>query len=787
MKLPDRLGRRGKTPFHSAIATSFAVEFAAVEQILLPQIMASGASNLLLIADARMASLALSDGSTLPTALGRDYALYSPPPANDIFHPKIILQIARDSARAFVSSANLTAAGLAGNAEVAIEIECKNEDSPERDIVRSIWRYLDSLVPPDASPARDALRWALDRAAWLDGPARPDLHELDDGSAIAFLHAPADVGIGDRFVTYVGAKVHTLVAISPYWDAALTALEGLSRRLAPDRIILPIDLSAHEFPVTAPFARTPRIVPLGWPAQRFTHAKILIASTAEHDHILFGSANCTSAALGREGIPGTNAEACIYRRLPAGTAREALGLDRWIDGDPIALADLPPPVCAPPIPLKAIEARHPGTFELDHGTLRWRPVRPGADTDEIHLLDRAARPLTTIPAAAFEQVGDTCTAPIDPAFREPLFFARLLSAGLSSNLAHVTHREALRGRRREVASGAVARALAPFTEGADFDLWMHQAFETLIRADFGDDTQPSGISASRPQPRKAKEDAAPTVTLSYEEFTQARAGGARPGARGTNSLAGTYGDSVRDFLNLLSGRGPATTPTEDGDPAFEDPPEEGGDTDPDDVDAGTEPADHPRPRTDLTDARPIDARVYERHVLAYAEGLERGEDPLGSSDVLRLRYWILFLLYKARCPDLPKGLDGSSASLSWPRFIVRILVGFFCGRRPAIIRVMIARDYTAMPADFMECWTTILWTLDAIETTLSGRRKDRQLLGYIPELRKRVLTLLHLSPEELGSDIALDVAQGLDRTLGRRLGLVPHDRPESTRSSHAPA
>ena len=146
MKLPDRLGRRSGRPFHSAIATSFALEFAAVEEILLPQLMASGATNLLLLTDARMTALALADGSTLPAALGRDYALYSPPAANGIFHPKIILQIGRESARAIVSSANLTASGLAGNAEVAVEIECKNTPSPEQDIIRSIWTH--SCPPP---------------------------------------------------------------------------------------------------------------------------------------------------------------------------------------------------------------------------------------------------------------------------------------------------------------------------------------------------------------------------------------------------------------------------------------------------------------------------------------------------------------------------------------------------------------------------------------------------------------------------------------------------------------
>ncbi|WP_150293605.1 hypothetical protein [Sphingobium estronivorans] len=774
MRLPDRLGRRLGRPFHSAIATSFAVEFAAVEQILLPQLMASGASNLLLIADARMASLALSDGSILPTALGRDYALYSPPPADGIFHPKIILQIGRDSARAFVSSANLTAAGLAGNAEVSIEIGCRDEDGPEREIVRSIWRYLDALVPAAPSPARDALRWASERAAWIEAPSGQILHELEEGSAIAFLHAPGDAGIGDQFVSFIGGdKVQSLVAISPYWDDDLSAIADLSRRLGPKQVILPIDIASHEFPVDAPFARKVRFVDLHWPMRRFTHAKILVASSARHDHILFGSANCTTPALGRAGALGSNAEACIYQRLRRGAAREALGLDRWLDGDSIALTDLPPRSASTPIPLKAIEARQPGAFVLDGNLLTWRPVSGGMQEGDVQLLDNGANFILSIPVEAFEQSGDTRTAPVDPALHRTVSFARIVSDDSTSAIAHVTHRTVLRGRRREMATGAVARALAPFTDGTDFDLWMHQAFETLVRADFDQVTEAQVSAARRPRRKADAEGEAPPVTLSYEEFVQARPSGGRSGAAGENSLAGTHSDSIRDFLNLLSGRAPGPTPDDHDDPAYEDPAEEGGDLDSDDRSDGAfgQP---PRPPAEEPDEpAPIDARLYERHVIAYAEGLEWDEAPLGQSDVLRLRFWLLFLLYKARCPDLPHGLDGSGAALSWPRFTVRILVAFFCGRTPAISRLMMARDYSGMPVDFMECWITALWSLDAIERTLAGRIKEREFLKYIPELRRRVVALLGLSPGELAGHIATDVRQGLDRSIGQRLGLVP--------------
>ena len=772
MKLPDRLGRRSGRPFHSAIATSFALEFAAVEEILLPQLMASGATNLLLLTDARMTALALSEGSALPAALGRDYALYSPPAANGIFHPKIILQIGRESARAIVSSANLTASGFAGNAEVAIEIECKNIDSPERDIIRSIWRYIDALVPAAPSPARDALRWTQERATWLGGPAEDAVHELD-GTGIAFLHGPGDTGIADRFVSLIqGAKVQSLTVISPYWDHDLAALADLSKRLSPTRIILPIDRNHHEFPVDARFARKTTIVDLRWPSRRFTHAKIIIASTADHDHILFGSANCTSAALGLAGMPGANAEACIYRRLPAGAAGQALDLERWTDAEPIKLSDLSPRIVTSPIPLDTIEARQPGIFELDQGQLIWTAAKADLADGDIQLLDRSVRLIGTIPVRSFVQIDNRRRAPVEPALHKSLCFARLATGDLVSTLAHITHREILRARRREVATGSVARALAPFTDGADFDLWMHQAFETLVRADFEAVTQPRALSPARPQERKSVDEPAAPVPLSYEEFTQARSGADRSGGEGDNSLAGTYSDAIRDFLNLLSGRGPQADQSAEDDTAFDDLSDKkaGTDREDDPADESVKHRDTGKPSLTPT---PVDARLYERHILGYTEGLEADEEALGSSDVLRLRYWVLFLLYKARCPDLPKGLDTSSALLGWPRFVVRVLVAFFCGGKPAIRRVMLARDFEAMPVDFMECWITILWSLEAIETLLANQRKDREFLKYIPELRRRVISLLGLRSDELNGDIAAAIRAGLDKSIGIRLGLDP--------------
>src|SRR3546814_6573691 len=102
---------------------------------------------------------------------------------------------------------------------------------------------------------------------------------------------------------------------------------------------------------------------------------------------------------------------------------------------------------------------------------------------------------------------------------------------------------------------------------------------------------------------------------------------------------------------------------------------------------------------------------------------------MGSAGVLRLRYWILLLLFKAHCNGLPKGLDCSSAPQSWPRLVVRVLVAFFGGRSPAISRLIMARDYIEMPVDFLECWVTSLWALDNIARP-SPRLNSRHSCAY---------------------------------------------------------
>src|SRR5207244_2008717 len=130
---------------------------------------------------------------------------------------------------------------------------------------------------------------------------------------------------------------------------------------------------------------------------QFIHAKAIVAQTRAADHVLYGSANCTVAALGTGNFSGANEEACLYRRLAPGTIVEALNLAKTLASATLTPADLPAFAGEEALPLDEVGARFPGRFEGLYDTLFWRP--PASlrdDVDRIELLGMNGEALPSI-------------------------------------------------------------------------------------------------------------------------------------------------------------------------------------------------------------------------------------------------------------------------------------------------------------------------------------------------------------------------------------------------------
>ena len=249
--------------------------------------------------------------------------------------------------RLIVGSANTTAAGLAGNLELVGLVECNEEPGPEQSLIASAWAYSEGILDTENRSVAQQLSWMQARVPWLHKAApASDTVELPDGTLAAFFATNDQLGILERFVRAIsGDTIERIIVLSPYWDAELAAVNDLAQTLGPSETILLIDKDRALFPVNAFSDQLGlRLVDIGDHSEgRFVHAKLIIAQSTTADHVLFGSANCTIAALGRENYTGSNEEACLYRRVSRHSVSEALGLDELIGtSDSLQVVDIPP-------------------------------------------------------------------------------------------------------------------------------------------------------------------------------------------------------------------------------------------------------------------------------------------------------------------------------------------------------------------------------------------------------------------------------------------------------------
>jgi hypothetical protein len=758
VKFADRIGKRvtSSRGYHTAIVTSFAVDFNGFEQVILPQLIAAGASNILLIADDRMSGLALSEDSILPRQLGRDYALLGPAQSRGVFHPKIVLQLGRDGGRAFVGSANATASGIGGNLEIVTEVACTKDASPERDFVLAVWAYIRRIVGQSEGAPSDAIRWARDRTPWLDTKAPVSPVDLPDGSRLGFFAAPDIASIADQFASEITESVERLIMISPYWDADLRALADLAARLGHPRTQVLLDISAHEFPVSAPRPDHVEVLDASdFHKNRFKHAKLIIAQTAQNDHILTGSANCTVAAMGTRGFVGVNAEASVYRRVDRDVAISHLGLGQILQGVSVSPDDMALPHRSAPIPLEQAQALSPGRFETDNHELRWMPGARGW-TGRLQLLDIQRAELGDVPIVDMTADGSTLVMRCEGL--EAVSFVCVDDGTQRSNLAPLIHRGQLKARRREAATPNIARAIARFADSNDLQLVLLQYLEELARADAAEIKLPSHTQSVVRRPADSSDDE-PKI-LSYDQFI-AQSPNKRAARGGESSTTGSHVDIVRTMLNRLAGIG------RDGQATVADNSDDWMDL----GDEGAVGSAEREPPAQHEKIRPaIDRADFVGKVQAYVKAMTSAQSPkpVTSADVMFLRFWVMLILHSAQHQGQDGGLPCTVDDFGWPRLIVRILSAFFFGPKAPILRLILEGSYQDMPVDFLEAWATALWALDLVQAILPSNQRTKQFHSPLPLLRRAIVMRTGLSQYEIDGSVAV-VRAGLDQAFGHKL------------------
>ncbi len=801
MKLYEQFGSKG---FHTCITTTFGIDFRAYESIVLPRLRGAGCLNNMLMADARMLTYALDGASTLPQYAGRHYTVVGIG-AKGVFHPKITLQLGRQTGRLIVASANMTTPGLAGNLELAGCINYKREDSSskqevsgERRLLVAAWQYLRNLPDPEQQGPDCQLKWLRLPTPWLfDTEPAVGPVALSDGTDAALLRSDMTHGIGSRFAALVDERpVKRLIVISPYWDHDLQALKFLIRALEPQETLILIDSEKALFPVkAAAYLPNASLFELGKFSgeSRFVHAKAIIAETARADHVLYGSANSTVAALGTDRATGSNEEVCLYRRLPRNSVIASLGLAGMLAiSNRLEASTLPAYATEEPLPLEEVSLRGPGQFECLSDTLFWWPPAPSCQPEDIELLDVREEILPVVLAPLSSDTVSPRRYRMNGIENHPVFARLRFPDDSVSAPAIVTVVDKLQEtihEPRSKSAKALAVLLSEETEVRLELLDVLNQLEVLNKLKSAEaDQNAAGDPGTRPARDGKDETEGETAyqTLDYDRFMADRHLRSDEPSVTRSSLAGSDFMPVQNFLNsfTIGGRGESNDPIDDAALAQGlDLGDETGDAQ-EALESGTEFSSHPKAegappqeknavRSKATCKKIITAvKQFNERIKERAEAKQ-----LGSFDVLRFRA-ILMIVAAAgqpggtaasKKPTALQVLPCDGGAETWPRLIGQLVFSFFGGNCPAIRHLQIEAMHDRISDDILECWATALWAMQACMAATA----HKELLKHLNPLVEQTYKGTRLTRKELENGRIAVVFERLNDRFGERLGLNP--------------
>lgn len=294
--------------YEYALMTTFNLDIGFFERYVVSAMYEKGLHKINLFVDAKELSSSLAEVDNC--SIGRRYFV-SPIEMKGAFHPKIALLLGQDRAKLIVASANLTVNGYYRNNEIFNVFEYNTKHPENLKIISNAIQFfiaINELVFQKDIALFDEIKMLSYYGRTNRNPELFLLHNLDRSIIEQTSEIIRDA---DRIDVAV-----------PFYDNDLAAIRKLSKRFPSARITLYVQNKKSCFPVSHesdPAVSALKVYDSPRPGSKsFYHGKVFRFETDTSSFILYGSANCTQAALTKAFIQGGNIECSVLEKGAAG-------------------------------------------------------------------------------------------------------------------------------------------------------------------------------------------------------------------------------------------------------------------------------------------------------------------------------------------------------------------------------------------------------------------------------------------------------------------------------------
>lgn len=279
--------------FDAVYMTTYNFEVSFFEKYLIHLFLNNNIRYINLFVDSKQLNYALEE--EIPLHFGRKYYV-SPMDFKGSFHPKVILMLGDQKAKLIVSSANIKLSGYMTNSEIfqTFYYDLKQPEHAEIifKAVEMFKKLYDETPVPDESTLKILEKFPVKRTD--NNLDRQLVHNLDRD-------------IISQLKDQIKDEVKQIKIAVPFYDDSLIALRALRDEFHCNDIRLYIQNETSTFPIQ--FNETYGIVPKesiipfdsiqinGKNKSGFFHGKVLEFVTDSRTYVLYGSANCSTAAL----------------------------------------------------------------------------------------------------------------------------------------------------------------------------------------------------------------------------------------------------------------------------------------------------------------------------------------------------------------------------------------------------------------------------------------------------------------------------------------------------------